>query len=98
MLGKLVCFKKPHQRCIALALAGLVCVSLSGVAPPSVAAEGAANDGSDQESAQTDKPADTNDKQSSASKSNKGKDRGGDIFRPSEEISEDFAVSFPVDI
>jgi len=26
------------------------------------------------------------------------KSRGGEIFRPSEEISEDFAVSFPVDI
>ncbi len=28
----------------------------------------------------------------------KNKDRDGEIFRPSEEISEDFAVSFPVDI
>ncbi len=27
-----------------------------------------------------------------------GSKRGGDIFLPSEEISEDFAVSFPVDI
>jgi uncharacterized membrane-anchored protein len=28
----------------------------------------------------------------------KDKNRDGEIFRPSEEISEDFAVSFPVDI
>ncbi|XOV81555.1 MAG: hypothetical protein ACFHXK_11785 [bacterium] len=28
----------------------------------------------------------------------KDKDRDAEIFRPSEEISEDFAVSFPVDI
>ena len=28
----------------------------------------------------------------------KSKKDGGDIFQPSEEISEDFAVSFPVDI
>ncbi len=28
----------------------------------------------------------------------KDKGRDGEIFRPSEEISEDFAVSFPVDI
>jgi hypothetical protein len=28
----------------------------------------------------------------------KDKDRDREIFRPSEEISEDFAVSFPVDI
>ena len=28
----------------------------------------------------------------------KAKKEGGDIFQPSEEISEDFAVSFPVDI
>ena len=28
----------------------------------------------------------------------KDKKEGGDIFQPSEEISEDFAVSFPVDI
>lgn len=33
-----------------------------------------------------------------SSQAQKDKGRDGEIFRPSEEISEDFAVSFPVDI
>ncbi|MCR9261303.1 MAG: hypothetical protein NXH95_16395 [Pseudomonadaceae bacterium] len=33
-----------------------------------------------------------------SAKKTQDKDRRGEIFRPSEEISEDFAVSFPVDI
>ena len=33
-----------------------------------------------------------------AARQQKDKNRDAEIFRPSEEISEDFAVSFPVDI
>ena len=46
------------------------------------------------EQANKDKPAAANKK--SNTKDSRGSDQ--EIFRPSEEISEDFAVSFPVDI
>ncbi len=42
--------------------------------------------------------ASSNKKNTEISPNGKIKKKNGDIFRPSEEISEDFAVSFPVDI
>ena len=52
------------------------------------------------ETAQTDKKQQPNERSTDqqAAKQQKDKGRDGEIFRPSEEISEDFAVSFPVDI
>ena len=52
------------------------------------------------ETAQTDKKQQPNERSTDqqAAKQQKNKGRDGEIFRPSEEISEDFAVSFPVDI
>jgi hypothetical protein len=47
---------------------------------------------------ETNKPQDSNDKQAETNKDTNGKAKNREIFRPSEEISEDFAVSFPVDI
>ena len=40
----------------------------------------------------------SNDTQAKTNKDDSAKDKNREIFRPSEEISEDFAVSFPVDI
>ena len=45
-----------------------------------------------------DQPREPNDKQARTNKKTNGKAKDEEIFRPSEEISEDFAVSFPVDI
>ncbi len=45
-----------------------------------------------------DQPRDPDDKQAKTNTNSNGKAKDEEIFRPSEEISEDFAVSFPVDI
>ncbi|MEM9621124.1 MAG: hypothetical protein AAF993_05710 [Pseudomonadota bacterium] len=72
----------------------IVALSLSLLSSPAVA---------QQASTPADSTSDTpTEQRDSADKGRDGEsrssDKGDDIFRPSEEISEDFAVSFPVDI
>jgi len=78
----------------------LVCVILLSGAAVIYAAEQESDQTTDKQS-ETPVAQQTDDKQQTAGKNPKTKDpRSADqeIFRPSEEISEDFAVSFPVDI
>ena len=51
-----------------------------------------------EQSQQDDGKSDSSDKPTSTTNSNDRKNKDTEVFRPSEEISEDFAVSFPVDI
>ncbi len=74
----------------------LACLLLSG--NPAIAAEGNAADKQNAEREADEKSGKQEGKQTDAAKKNKNKSKDKEIFIPSEEISEDFAVSFPVDI
>ena len=83
------------RRRLALTLPGVAAAVLMSVAfaaeePPEAAAE---KPSSSPVEARAEPPGKTEDADKGGDKK-----RGGDIFQPSEEISEDFAVSFPVDI
>ena len=80
---------------LALVISGLAVAALA------YSAEGSAaeTDSVSEENSVKDQPAPGVQSTTSAgAPKKKEKKEGGDIFQPSEEISEDFAVSFPVDI
>ena len=91
-----------RRRSILFALFALctaALLSITGVTHQVYAAEQAQGGADTSRGSSTrDNPQDKADNQDTTASSSKDKTKGEDIFRPSEEISEDFAVSFPVDI
>lgn len=89
---------------LALLLAGVILLSLVSTAPllPAQAAEATpAQDSAPRSQPGEETPTETStslpDGPLSGSEQRRAEDKGG-IFRPSEDISEDLAVAFPVDI
>ena len=84
------------------ALAASVCLGLfAGPSTTYAAAPNTDTEDTSQRAAETagENPSqNSNDTQAKTNKDDSAKDKNREIFRPSEEISEDFAVSFPVDI
>ncbi len=88
---------------LAMALSILVCIPLA--LAPAHAAEAPPEPADERQQKKTDEPANAQDSERTGetetfpANSNRTKQRNGaEVFIPSEEISEDFAVSFPVDI
>ncbi len=73
----------------------ILCAALFCGTPQLYAAEQGSQTSTDAQPAKEDKDTTAGDKQA---KGKDTRDSNQEIFRPSEEISEDFAVSFPVDI
>lgn len=82
---------------IALALSLLVCITLART--PAHAADEPQQENTSEEPASTEAPGRTGESETLPANNNRTRQRNGaEVFIPSEEISEDFAVSFPVDI
>ncbi len=84
-----------------LLIATIAAISIATAASQLTFAAEANENTSDNESSTTGKSATEPSTSKTANKNNKPtneKDSAGEVFVPSEEISEDFAVSFPVDI
>ena len=90
--------RRSTVRCLTVLLPAVLCLAVGGFTHLSHAADPGKEASDSSQSADSDKKSNTEDKQANAGRTNKGQDKDQDIFRPSEEISEDFAVSFPVDI
>ena len=92
---------RPLQHRITV-LAAAVCLGLfAGPSATYAAAPNTDTEDTSQPAAETagENPSqNSNDKPAKTNKDDSAKDKNREIFRPSEEISEDFAVSFPVDI